>query len=518
MAFGAGLALAASFIDFRLFVLPWIALVPLIALAERSTPSRAFCLGYLAGAAGIALAFSWLVYTIRVFGGFSTAAAAAIYLAPVAWMATEFGLFTGLVAWLGPLPLGLAAPIVFTAVEFLFPSPFPWRLAHSQYRVPNLLQTGELAGPFLLTFTMVWTSSGLLRALRAAADRRTQREAPGGRVGWSIVAPAILFLGVATYGSWRLGSIRAARTQAPSLWVGVVQGNIGVARKSDRSLLDRNVERYRALSRLVAPEVDLLIWPETVVQRHLPIEREFLTAEESPFPDVPRPLVFGGLAVDTLGGKRRLFNSAFLLREDGRVAGRYDKRVLLPFGEYMPLGDRLPRLRELSPATSHFTAGARATVLTLNTTARLGPLICYEDVIPAPSLDAVAKGATLLLNLTNDAWYGDSAEPAQHQALALWRAVENRRDFIRSTDTGLTSVIAATGEVIEKLPTFEAATLVAEVRLLEGTTIYATVGELFAWSTVAALLASALWRTALAGGAAGSLARRRLRERNAARI
>src|SRR6185369_2602851 len=99
---------------------------------------------------------------------------------------------------------------------------------------------------------------------------------------------------------------------------------------------------------------------------------------------------------------------------------------------------------------------------------------------------AVAAGATLLVNLTNDAWYGDSAEPVQHQALAVWRTVEVRRDLVRSTNTGLTSVLAATGEVIGELPTFTTATLAAEVRLLSGTTPYAVVGDLFAWTVVAA--------------------------------
>ena len=203
LALIAGLALGASFIDFRLFALPWGALVPLIALAESHPPRRAFGLGCTAGAAGIALAFSWLVYAFRIFGGFPTAVAVALYLAPVAWMALQLGFFTGLVAWVGPLPLGLTAPLVFTAVEFLFPSLFPWRLAHSQYRLPVLLQTGELAGPFLLSFTMVWTSTGMLAALRRAGGGANTPDR-GGPTGWAtIAAPALLLLSLAVYGSCR---------------------------------------------------------------------------------------------------------------------------------------------------------------------------------------------------------------------------------------------------------------------------------------------------------------------------
>lgn len=121
---------------------------------------------------------------------------------------------------------------------------------------------------------------------------------------------------------------------------------------------------------------------------------------------------------------------------------------------------------------------------------RLGPLICYEDVIPGPAREAVKRGATLLLNLTNDAWYGASAEPYQHQALALWRAVETRRDFIRSTNTGLTTAISATGELLAEAPIFVEATLVVEARLLAGSTFYTEWGDVFAWTMVA------LWVTA----------------------
>src|SRR5262249_32735935 len=147
-----------------------------------------------------------------------------------------------------------------------------------------------------------------------------------------------------------------------------------------------------------------------------------LEGVDDPYPQAPRPLLFGGLALaHDERGAQRLYNSAFLRGTDGRVLGRYDKRILVPFGEYMPLGDRFPRLRELRPATSTFAAGGDPVLLRVGALARIGTLICYEDVIPGPARAAVHGGATLLVNVTNDAWYGDGAEPVQHQALAVWR-------------------------------------------------------------------------------------------------
>lgn len=497
-----GVALGASFVDFRLFVVPWLALAPLLAIVDGARPGRALRLGWLAGTTGIGLAFAWLIYAFRVFGGFATPVATLLYLPVVAWMGLELGLFTALVAWLGPLRFSLAAPLAFTAVEFLFPSLFPWRLAHSQYRVPALLQSGELAGPALLGFTMVWVNTAVLAVARTLVTRRdaaaqsTDTTAPTPHApGAAIALPLLLGAGLVAFGVWRVATVRAERARAPLLRVGIVQGNISVEHKGDRSFFARNLDAYRDASRAIAGDVDLLIWPETVFQHRIAAERTRLDGDDDPFPGAPRPLLFGGLAiVRGDAGVARVYNSAFLRAPDGRLLGRYDKRVLVPFGEYMPLGDRIPRLRELSPATSNFTAGTDSGVLGLGALARIGALICYEDVIPAPSRAAVAQGATLLVNLTNDAWYGESAEPIQHQALAIWRAVETRRDLVRATNTGLTSVITGSGEVLDELPIFTRNTVVTNVRLLSGTTVYAAVGDVFAWSVVAVVAGAAVWR------------------------
>jgi apolipoprotein N-acyltransferase len=484
LAVAAGSALGASFVDFRLWALPWLAVAPLIAIAESETPRRAWRLGWLAGCAGIAIAFTWLIHAFEVFGGFSRPAAYALFVPPVAWMGLEIGVFTALLAWGGRWPLGLAAPVTYTTVELVFPTLFPWRLAHTQNALLPLIQTADVAGPHLLGFAIVWVNAGLVALARDRA--RTP------------LATALGLVGVlALFGSYRLHAVEGLRQSAPPLRVGVVQGNVGVERKGDRAFFRRNLEDYRRLSRAIADSVDLLVWPETVAQRPIAVDAGVPSADVHPFPDPPRPLVFGGLAVAESVRGRRLYNSAFLLDATGAVAGRYDKRILVPFGEYLPMAERFPWLRRLSPATGRFSPGTDARILTTDGGARLGPLICYEDVVPEPARRAVRLGAQLLLNLTNDAWYGDTAEPHQHQALALWRAVETRRDFIRSTNTGLTTAIAATGAVLSALPTFTAATMVVEVRLLGGPTFYATWGDVFAGVIALAWALTASGRVAL---------------------
>lgn len=470
-AIGAGVALGLSFVDFRLWAVPWIAVAPLVALAETSSPRTAFALGWVGGFAGIAVAFVWLIHAFQVFGGFSLPIATFLFVVPVLWMGMQLGVFAGALAWIGPLPLGLAAPLTFTVVEFLFPTLFPWRLAHTQNRLVPLMQSAELAGPYLLGFAIVWCNAGLV-----ALVRRGDRSA--------LAAASTLLAVLIVGGVERAGRVEGLRAASPALRVGVIQGNIGVERKGDRSFFRRNLDEYRRLSRELADRVDLLVWPETVAQRPIDVTGAAPVGDAHPFPDTPRPLVFGGLAIGAGTEGRRLYNSAFLTEVGGAIVGRYDKRVLVPFGEYLPFADRFPGLRRLSPASGRFTPGDASAVLATADGIRLGPLICYEDVIPGPAREAVALGATLLLNLTNDAWYGVSAEPFQHQALAAWRAVETRRDFIRATNTGLTTAISATGAVMLELPIFEAVAERVDVRLLTLETFYARYGDVFVWALV----------------------------------
>lgn len=467
----AGVALGWCFVDFRMWLVPWVAVAPWIDLAETRSPSRAFVLGWAGGTAGIAVAFVWLIHAFQVFGGFPFVAAVGLFVVPVLWMGLQIGVFAGALSWVGVAPLGLAAPLTFLAAEFLFPTLFPWRIAHTQYRVVPLLQSGEIAGPYLLGFAIVWCNAGLVRWLRGG------ERAP--------LAAALVFVSVlVVVGTSRAERIEAARAGAPLVRVGVVQGNIGIERKGDRAFFRRNLDEYRRLSRSLADDVDLLVWPETVAQHPIDTTGREPIAAAHPFPDTPRPLVFGGLALGEGREGRRLYNSAFLTEVGGALTGRYDKRVLVPFGEYLPLADRFPWLRRLSPASGRFTPGDAPTLLTTASGLRLGPLICYEDVIPGPAREAVARGATLLLNLTNDAWYGASAEPWQHQALAAWRAVEMRRDFIRATNTGLTATITAVGDVPMELPIFEAVARRTDVRSLNVSTFYARHGDIFAWVQV----------------------------------
>jgi len=214
------------------------------------------------------------------------------------------------------------------------------------------------------------------------------------------------------------------------------------------------------------------------------------------------PLLFGVItsAPDPRDPERtRDFNSAMLVDRDGWVLGRYDKNLLLLFGEYLPLADRFPFLRRWLPEAGDFTPGREVEVLPLGD-ARIGVLICYEAILPGFTRRLTAKDPNLLVNLTNDAWFGKTAEPNLHMQLAAFRAVEHRRFLVRSTNTGVSVVVDPAGRVLHRTSLENPETFVANAALMEGRTLYDRFGDLFAWSCTA--LAALLGFLSLRGGRA----------------
>jgi len=165
----------------------------------------------------------------------------------------------------------------------------------------------------------------------------------------------------------------------------------------------------------------------------------------------------------------------------------------MPFGEYLPLASAFPAIRRLSPETGGFTAGTGVSLFRLPGAVTIGPLICYEDLLARLPRAATAAGAEVLLNILNDAWYGNTAAPYQHQALALWRAIENRRYLLRGSNTGVTSIIDAAGRVVAEGQLFRSLVVRGTIPRLQLTTVYTRYGDVFAWLVVAGA-AGLLWR------------------------
>ncbi len=271
----------------------------------------------------------------------------------------------------------------------------------------------------------------------------------------------------------------------------------------------------RSAKRIVASQTPL---PSADLKFPADVQSDELTSEadrSSPRRGFKVPLLYGAMTHASElpthhAGCKDCFNSAILQGPNGEIEAVYDKAFLLMFGEYIPFGEEFPKLYELSPETSRFQSGTRTAPIELKVdtdrTARIGMLICYEDLVPRYAKRVAAHDPNVFINVTNDAWFGQSAEPEHHLNLALIRAVEYRRWLLRSTNTGISVFIDAVGRRVAETKLTGEETLMRDVPLMEGRTLYAMLGD---WPLAALALGLAwLWARTL-GGVKGKKGKKR---------
>ena len=282
-----------------------------------------------------------------------------------------------------------------------------------------------------------------------------------------------------------------------SLTVGLVQGNIDQNQKWDPAYQVGTLSRYLTLSewavnpsmgRLKTP-VDLVIWPETSMPFYFeanPGMADRIIAFTTRF---SVPLVFGAPGKSDRPDGKGFYNRMWLETPIPFERQSYDKMQLVPFGEYVPLGLALPFLEHILQGLD-FLPGTSAKPLKTDGLA-LGGLICYEAIFSGLAQNRVANGANLLVNISNDAWFGDSPAPVQHLYLTAMRAVEQGRYIARATNTGISAVITPRGTISARSALFRSEMVVGTVRLVDGLTPFHTAAPFLLWGSVLISLAAA---------------------------
>ncbi|MBI4537554.1 MAG: apolipoprotein N-acyltransferase [candidate division NC10 bacterium] len=489
LALASGLAAAAAFPPWDAGWLAFVALVPFLVALEGTSPRQALALGFWQGFSFYLVTVWWVINTMTTYGRMAPplavlallllCAVLAGYHAAFAWLLSIGRAWFGCPAWLVP---GLAAGL-WTALEMLRTilfSGFPWALfGYSQYRHETIRLLASLVGVYGISALLVWLNAAVAEGIRAL--RCPQPGAHRGRVVLAILTPAAaLFAGSLGYGAafWRDAAT------GPALTVALLQGNIDQSLKWERSYQGETLAVYEELARRVArARPALVVWPETAVPFFLRYEKELGGRVVRFVAATGIPMLLGSPDV---GPDRRLYNAAFLLDGSGTIRGRYDKRHLVPFGEYVPLQPLFFFLDKLVVGIGDFGRGEEATLLPLGA-ARFGTMICYEVIFPAEVREFVRRGAQFLVNITNDAWFGKSGAPYQHLAMAAMRAVENGTYLVRAANTGVTAVVTPSGEIRQATSLFTRAAVVATIRLREGETPYARYGDVLPWACVVGL-------------------------------
>ena len=476
-----------------LSLLAWMAPVPLLVELPRHGLRKAFLLGWVAGTLinlGLCSCFPAL---LTRFAGLHPALALALTLVIVAYQGLGWAAWATVVRGAATARAGpLLAATAMVLVERWFPMVFPYSLGQTQYRWLPMIQVAELGGPYVVTFLMFLLAATVARAI---GSRRQ-----GHRLPWPAILVASATVAAAlAFGQVRLASTAQARERAPTLHVGVVQGSVAhtdwVARPADDlATLTRYQQLSAELERRDRP--DLLVWPE----KAYPLLLRHDAAHDYPLGNphrvregFDRPLIFGATTVDV--SSREIYNSAAFLDASDSLQIAYDKVRLIFYSEWLPRSLRGwvsgnwyrpgTRLEPLLVQVPNADGTVRQVSVSL--------FICFEAIFPDHVRELVKRRPELLVNLSDDSWFGDSLEPEQHLSSTVFRAIESRRDLVRATGSGISAFIAATGEIqqrteLSKAPSESRSLDLRQVRLLQLPSIYGAVGDLFCWCSAGIVL------------------------------
>ncbi len=479
-----------------LYALSWVAFAPLIVALLRArpagalevegstnlgaaTPGQAFLLAYVCGILWYAGTCYWIFDTMRHFGGLNAPVAAlALFL-----FCLYLGLYHGLFGWFIGLLADrgrdhrralVATPFVWVAVELAryHVTGFPWNLlGTAQVENVSLSRIAAWTGVYGISFEIVLVNVAVAAAFLVARKKRF----------------ALLTASIAAATVLQAGSLVTLPPLVADHAALLVQQNLPVDANWTRDYFEATLRDLVSLSlrsTASAPShVDLIVWPESPAPFYTndPLFRDAVSGMAR---SAQTWVVTGAIGITPAahsGGQgSQVFNSAALISPAGEWSGRYDKVHLVPFGEFLPFPQLFGFAGGLTKEVGEFQHGALLTPLEAGNS-RLGTFICYESVFPGAVRQFADRGAQVLVNISNDGWYGDSGAYAQHLNQTRMRAIENDRWLLSATDTGVTASIDPYGRVITRIPRKERAALVAPYTLTSVTTFYTRHGDWFAW-------------------------------------
>ncbi len=484
LAILSGLMLTAGFPKPSLFFVSWVAFVPLLFALQGRNAKQAFFLGYVCGVVHYLTVLYWIRHAIYYYGGINYVLSnlilvllclmLALYPAVFALIAQRFGRRPALCVFV--LPFAWVAVVEFAMTYTPF-SGFPWTcLGYTQTPLNRLIQAADITGVYGISWLVVFASTAIFGFTRNHF-RKT-----------AIPVLAACIVAALAYGTWRIKDVRSAQQSAAPFRVSIIQANIKQSLLWDPAALENTFRRYAQLSGdavKAQPDTDLLFWPESAMPFFYGIDENYTGETNKIVRSAGKPVLFGSIGAIRVDGKPRLLNRAYLVDGNAQILGAYAKQHLVPFGEYVPLKQYLFFVNHLVVGDADFIAGTHRGPIYLDGRA-LGVLICYEVVFPDIPRQEVRRGAQVLLNMTNDAWYGDTGGPYQHLEISRWRAIESRVPLVRAANTGVSAAFDATGAEIGRIPLNAEGFLTVTVHPMRYLSFYTGFGDIFAWLSVVA--------------------------------
>jgi apolipoprotein N-acyltransferase len=491
LAVASGLALGLAFPKFDYELLAWVALVPLFYVIEGESMRRVLGWAFLQGFAANVVSLYWIPIPLHDFADVPMQYA----IFPMLLLAAIVAINTAVAIWAGEfvarrmrIPAVITMPVAWTAVEWIrtyFPIGFPWNLlGYAAYRSLELIQFAEFTGVYGVSALIVFFNAVVYVVIFRRGIYRLQV------VSLSVLTAMMVVL--VGFGSWRINNLKNA-SPTGSFKVAMVQGDIPQSLKWDPKFLPQSYGVYQDESANAAKRgTDLIVWPEAAAaflfepDDQYPAELASDAAYRNALLTLARtlgtPLLFGAPALAQQDGHLGFYNRAYLVSANGQgeVDAHYDKIELVPFGEYVPARALLGYfVNRVVQGFGDMVPGKEQTLFDVKG-AKLGILICYESIFPNLTRREVDKGADVLVNITNDAWYGESSAPYQVLAMATMRSVETKVPMVRVANTGISALIEPSGQITDRTPLFVRGTVIVKVPWRPVRTVYTMVGDLFA--------------------------------------
>ncbi|MBI4041724.1 MAG: apolipoprotein N-acyltransferase [Deltaproteobacteria bacterium] len=481
LTFLSAALIVLSFPNFELTGFIFIAWLPFFFATRHKTPKEAFFLGALLGIFIAWGAFYWVAYTLHEFGQLPWVLAILLFFGFSLFCNIHLAIFAYVFQKIPFMRTSLFwAPILFTSIEAVFPQIFHWYLGACLYQKLWLVQFADLTGVAGVTFFVILLNRCVFEIIIWV--RKEIEIFPT----YAFLVALILFFLAGAYSIRKLQYYEALIQRSPAIKAALIQTNIGNMEKLQSTLgYYRSIDHLHAVNqRLVeqasqTPGLDLIVLPETSVpgfftKTHPLNEQRMLQLAQR----VNVPIYFGGYDLDEAGS---VYNSAFLISPYFQWLGTYRKIKLLVFGEYLPFAQTFPKLKEMFQTIGDFARGTTQPVMTLSKERRFAPMICFEGIFPDFVRRFVKRGANFIVIITNDSWFGPTANPSQHLMLQVWRAIENRTPVLRTANTGITAFVDITGKIRSRTSLFQETILVDQVALIDQKTFFTLYGNVFIW-------------------------------------
>ena len=481
----SGILMTVSFPPFNLYGVVWIALVPFFAMMkDERNLWKGFLSGFFLGFIHVLTTMYWVSVSIYTYGSIPALGTAALTLGLILILSLYWGGFGLILTILNGRGSIWLMPFFLIFIEFfkriLFTG-FPWNLLGTA--LPPYLtisQIVDITGIYGLSFLICFVNLFIFRSF----IRYFKGEFfPLFREGLTVL---LVLASVYGYGLMRTAGMQKRIKKWKELQVCLIQPDINQALKWTQPWIKKGLEKYLRMSEtaLKGFHPDLMVWPESAVTFYFN-EEPGLTEEIRVLTRQNRfDLILGATSYTREEEKMIYHNCAFVMSKTGKLLDEYDKVHLVPFGEYIPLRKWLPFAKNIVGTEEDFTPGTQLNPLKTSC-GLVGATICFEGIFPSLSRKLVQRGAILLTNLTNDAWFGKSSGPYQHLRISAYRAVENRIYFIRATGTGISAIIDPLGHTIAAIPLQTEGIIRGIVRKREGPeTLYTRYGNIFLYFCV----------------------------------